>query len=198
MLDVGQGLAVVVRTQAHVLVYDAGPAFRRAATPVNSRCCRTCATGACARSTRSSSATAISITPAERTACCGGLPSLRVLAGPSVGPLPSRARRVDADNAGSGTACSSRCLHPARSARASDNDSSCVLRVHSTAGSVLLAGRRRRCRVGNPRQWPALHDSRRRAYHGSLTSSTRGSCSGTSCARAGVGRISQSLGFAAP
>jgi competence protein ComEC len=31
-------------------------------------------------------------------------------------------------------------LHPARSARASDNDSSCVLRVHSSAGSVLLAG----------------------------------------------------------
>ena len=27
MLDVGQGLAVVVRTQSHVLVYDAGPAF---------------------------------------------------------------------------------------------------------------------------------------------------------------------------
>jgi competence protein ComEC len=28
MLDVGQGLAVVVRTHAHTLVYDAGPAFR--------------------------------------------------------------------------------------------------------------------------------------------------------------------------
>jgi len=31
-------------------------------------------------------------------------------------------------------------LHPARSARASDNDSSCVLLIHSTAGSALLAG----------------------------------------------------------
>jgi competence protein ComEC len=31
-------------------------------------------------------------------------------------------------------------LHPAPSARASDNDSSCVLRIHSAAGAVLLAG----------------------------------------------------------
>lgn len=31
-------------------------------------------------------------------------------------------------------------LHPARSARVSDNDSSCVLRIDSSAGSVLLAG----------------------------------------------------------
>jgi competence protein ComEC len=31
-------------------------------------------------------------------------------------------------------------LHPAHSARASDNDSSCVLLVRSRAGSVLLAG----------------------------------------------------------
>src|SRR5699024_1291834 len=28
VLDVGQGLSVVVRTKHHVLVYDAGPAYR--------------------------------------------------------------------------------------------------------------------------------------------------------------------------
>jgi competence protein ComEC len=42
MLDVGQGLAVVVRTHAHVLVYDAGPAFPSGRDAGELLCCPIC------------------------------------------------------------------------------------------------------------------------------------------------------------
>ena len=141
MLDVGQGLAVVVRTQAHVLVYDAGPAFptgRDAGELAVLPYLRY-------RGVRRVDALVVSHGDLDHrggaNSVLAGVPVARVLAGPSVGHLVrGRARLAGAGSAGRGTACSSRCCIRRTSARASDNDSSCVLLVRSGAGSVLLAG----------------------------------------------------------
>jgi len=68
------------------------------------------------------------------------VPVTRVLAGPSVGPLARPRERCRRGQRWIWDGVQFEMLHPARSAQASDNDSSCVLRVHSSAGSVLLAG----------------------------------------------------------
>ena len=139
LLDVGQGLAVVVRTQAHVLVYDAGPAFPSG---------RDAGELAVLPYLRHSGVRELDMLVVSHgdldhrggvNSVLAALPVARILAGPSVGPL-SRAR----------TPCRRglrwtwdgvqfEMLHPA-GAGGSDNDSSCVLLVHSAAGSALLAG----------------------------------------------------------
>jgi competence protein ComEC len=102
-----------------------------------------------------------------------GMPVGRVLAGPSVGPLvPShtlcrRGQRWTWDGV------HFEILHPARAGHASDNDSSCVLLVHSAAGSVVLAGD-----VEAAAESEIVDGGLSRAtavvvpHHGSLTSST--------------------------
>ncbi len=142
MLDVGQGLAVVVRTQSHVLVYDAGPAFPIGPRcRVSSPCCRICAIAACA----SVDALVVSHGDLDHR---GGANSVlaaragRARSGGAVGraPLPRARSPCRRGQRWTWDGVQFEMLHPARSARASDNDSSCVLLVRSGAGSVLLAG----------------------------------------------------------
>ena len=141
MLDVGQGLAVVVRTHTHVLVYDAGPAFptgRDAGELAVLPYLRN-------RGVRRVDTLVVSHGDLDHrggvNSVLAGVPVAQVADG-AVGRtiVASRARHAGAASAGRGTACSSRCLHPEHFGRASDNDSSCVLLVRSGAGSVLLAG----------------------------------------------------------
>ena len=140
MLDVGQGLAVVVRTQAHVLVYDAGPAFP------TGRDAGELAVLPYLRyyGVRQVDALVISHGDLDHrggaNSILAGVPVTRVLAGPSVGPLARPRERCRRGQRWIWDGVQFEMLHPARSAQASDNDSSCVLRVHSSAGSVLLAG----------------------------------------------------------
>jgi competence protein ComEC len=140
MLDVGQGLAVVVRTQAHVLVYDAGPAF-----PAG-RDAGELAVLPYLRyyGVRRVDALVVSHGDLDHrggaNSVLGGVPVARVLAGPSVGPLAQARAPCRRGQRWIWDGVQFEMLHPARSARASDNDSSCVLRIHSGAGSVLLAG----------------------------------------------------------
>ncbi len=54
VLDVGQGLAAVVETRRHVLVFDTGPVWRGAGPRHACRCCHSCARAASAASTGSS------------------------------------------------------------------------------------------------------------------------------------------------
>ena len=119
MLDVGQGLAVVVRTQTHALVYDAGPAFptgrdagELAVLPyLRHRGVRQrrCARRQSRRSRSSGRSEQRARRLAGRTRCWQGRRS---------GRCRGRARRAGAASAGRGTACSSRSLHPARFSRA--------------------------------------------------------------------------------
>jgi len=140
MLDVGQGLAVVLRTQAHVLVYDAGPAF-----PAG-RDAGELAVLPYLRfyGVRHIDAFVVSHGDLDHrggaNSILAGVPVARVLAGPSVGPLSRPRELCRRGQRWIWDGVQFEMLHPVHSARASDNDSSCVLRVHSAAGSVLLAG----------------------------------------------------------
>jgi len=140
MLDVGQGLAVVVRTHAHVLVYDAGPAFpsgrdagELAVLPY-----------LYGYGVRHVDALVISHGDLDHrggaNSILAGVPVAHVLAGPSVGPLARPRERCRRGQQWLWDGVQFEMLHPASSARVSDNDSSCVLRIHSAAGAVLLAG----------------------------------------------------------
>lgn len=140
MLDVGQGLAVVVRTQAHVLVYDAGPAFptgRDAGELAVLPYLRY-------RGVRRVDALVVSHGDLDHrggaNSVLAGVPVARVLAGPSVRPLSRPGMPCRRGQRWIWDGVQFEMLHPARAARASDNDSSCVLRVYSSAGSLLLAG----------------------------------------------------------
>jgi competence protein ComEC len=140
MLDVGQGLAVVVRTQTHALVYDAGPAFptgrdagELAVLPYLRH-----------RGVRQLDALVVSHGDLDHrggaNTVLAGLPVARVVAGPSVESLSRPREPCRRGQRWTWDGVQFEIVHPARSARASDNDSSCVLLVRSAAGSVLLAG----------------------------------------------------------
>jgi competence protein ComEC len=96
-----------------------------------------------------------------------------VLAGPSVGRLSRPRAQCRRGQRWTWDGVQFEILHPAHSARGSDNDSSCVLRVRSAAGSVLLAGD-----VEAAAESEIVDNSLARAtvvvvpHHGSLTSST--------------------------
>ena len=140
MLDVGQGLAVVVRTQAHVLVYDAGPAFpsgRDAGELAVLPYLRY-------RGVRHVDALVVSHGDLDHrggaNSVLAAMPVARVLAGPSVGPLLRPRSPCWRGQRWTWDGVEFEMLHPVRASRASDNDSSCVLLIHSAAGTVLLAG----------------------------------------------------------
>jgi competence protein ComEC len=68
------------------------------------------------------------------------LPVARILTGPSVRPLSQASAPCGRGQRWTWDGVQFEVLHPERSAHSSDNDSSCVLLVRSSAGSALLAG----------------------------------------------------------
>jgi competence protein ComEC len=140
MLDVGQGLAVVVRTQTHALLYDAGPAFptgRDAGELAVLPYLRY-------RGVRHLDALVVSHGDLDHrggaNSVLAALPVTRILTGPSVAPLSRVSEPCRRGQRWTWDGVQFEILHPARSGNASDNDSSCVLLVRSRAGSALLAG----------------------------------------------------------
>ena len=147
VLDVGQGLAVVIETRAHALVYDAGPTFRSGSD-----------TGQVVvapylrhRGIRTLDLLAVSHDDDDHAGGVQGvlglLPVRSLVLGPS---LPWQ--RFDAVR---GNAGRSRCrrggrwewdgvtfewLHPGPTVYARDNDSSCVLRVRAGDDVALVTG----------------------------------------------------------
>lgn len=140
LLDVGQGLSVVVRTRSHVLVYDAGPSFRSgrdaaelALLPYLRH-----------RGVRRLDRVVISHGDLDHS---GGLRSLlasmpvqRLLAGPSVQPLPREATLCRSGQHWTWDGVLFEVLHPPHVAYERDNDSSCVVRVQGLGGSAVLTG----------------------------------------------------------
>ncbi|HEY5807752.1 MAG TPA: DNA internalization-related competence protein ComEC/Rec2 [Povalibacter sp.] len=141
LLDVGQGLAAVVRTRSHVLVYDAGPAFRSGRD-----------TGEVvvvpylySQGIRAVDTLMISHGDLDHR---GGMesilrsvPVVRLLTGPSVQSTPlHRATLCQAGQRWTWDGVQFEVLHPASAEYAHDNDSSCVLRIEGSGGSALLAG----------------------------------------------------------
>jgi competence protein ComEC len=147
MLDVGQGLAVVVETRHHALLYDAGPSFRSGSD-----------TGQIVvlpflrhRGVRSLDVLAVSHDDDDHAGGVASvlsmLPVRRLVLGPSlptdrfggVGPpMPvARCRRGDRWQWDGVTF---EWLHPGAETHARDNDSSCVLRVSAGGRTLLVAG----------------------------------------------------------
>ncbi|HKJ76148.1 MAG TPA: DNA internalization-related competence protein ComEC/Rec2, partial [Gammaproteobacteria bacterium] len=136
LLDVGQGLAAVVRTHRHTLLYDAGPRYRtgfdtgRAVVVPYLR-----ATGVSAVDT-----VVVSHDGMDHR---GGLPAIRaafpperLLAGGD--ERPPGAEPCRAGQAWTWDGVRFRMLHP--QAPREGNDGSCVLKVTTAAGAVLLTG----------------------------------------------------------
>ena len=138
VLDVGQGLASVVRTQSHVLVYDTGPAFRTGrdtgelvVTPYLRR-----------RGVRKIDMLMISHGHLDHqggaTSVVAALPVEAGLRGPSVvaalGDICERGAQWVWDGV------TFTVLHPSQTDAVADNDSSCVLSIRGAGGAALLTG----------------------------------------------------------
>lgn len=145
VLDVGQGLAAVVRTHSHTLVYDTGPAFpsgRSAAELALLPFLRH-------RDVRSVDVLMVSHGDQDHSGgvsdLLAALPVRAIAAGPSVAfesPVKTTCRRGQQWHWDGVTFT---VLHPAavsevRALHRSGNDSSCVLRVQGVDGSALLTG----------------------------------------------------------
>lgn len=140
MLDVGQGLALVVRTHAHTLVYDAGPAFRTGRD-----------TGELVvlpylrhQGVRVIDRLVISHGDLDHE---GGMQSLlrgmktrSILVGPSVEGMPARAARCERGQRWVWDEVVFEIVHPSSGAGGSDNDTSCVLRVIGAGRTTLVTG----------------------------------------------------------
>ncbi|HEY7905242.1 MAG TPA: DNA internalization-related competence protein ComEC/Rec2 [Casimicrobiaceae bacterium] len=152
VLDVGQGLAVLVQTHAHALLYDTGPRFNDTADAGN----RIIAPMLRATGIRSLDALVVSHQDSDHS---GGALSLlqtvpvRSLASslPEDNPIVvaqrargALARRCVAGERWNWDGVEFRILYPSEAtyleARIKANDLSCVVRVGSAAGSVLLTG----------------------------------------------------------
>ncbi|HEY2335850.1 MAG TPA: DNA internalization-related competence protein ComEC/Rec2 [Burkholderiales bacterium] len=142
-LDVGQGLAVIVRTSGHTLLFDAGPAFGpeadsggRVVVPV-------------LRAAGVPRLDAVVLSHEDRDHTGGALTVLETLeAGvlysslPPAHPLNTLApsRRCASGQQWEWDGVRFEFLHPAPGRAWKRNDASCVLRIEASGGSLLLTG----------------------------------------------------------
>ena len=147
VLDVGQGLSVVVRTANHALLYDTGPAFGPAADSGN----RIVAPYLRATGVRRLDGLVVSHDDADHTG--GALSVLQALpvawlatSLDDMDPLPlvaDDAFRCEAGQSWTWDGVRFDVLHPDRASYAlkvKDNDRSCVVKVSAAGGTVLLPG----------------------------------------------------------
>jgi competence protein ComEC len=138
MLDVGQGLAAVLRTQNHVLVYDTGPRFsdsfdtgEAAVVPyVYSQGLRHIDTLIISHADNDHRGGAESVLRA--------FPRTRVLS--SAPDLPFANDACVSGNRWRWDSVEFEILHPADTMRSRHNNNSCVLRVRTSHGTLLLPG----------------------------------------------------------
>ncbi len=142
-LDVGQGLAVVVRTASRTLLYDAGPAFGAEADSGGRVVVPLLRAAGIAR------LDAIVLSHEDADHIGGALTVLETFeAGALHSSLPAAhplnalatARRCAAGDAWEWDGVRFEFLHPAAGRAYKRNDGSCVLRVAAAGGSVLLTG----------------------------------------------------------
>lgn len=160
VLDVGQGLAAVVETRGHVLVFDTGPAWRSG--------------GAAARVSLLPYLRARGIRRIDRLVVshpdqdhAGGVAALTTALPVATGAAPCRrgdtwawdAVRFDV-------------LHPPAGAGGSDNDRSCAIRVSGAGGAALLLADPESAAEREMRAQALAADVVLLPHHGSRTSSS--------------------------
>ena len=171
VLDVGQGLAVLVETRSHRLLFDAGPAFRSGfdsgadivlpALAANGRRGLDVLIVSHADNDHAGGAAAV----------VSAFPAVTVLHGPDIAKLPGdtceRGQRWRWDGV------EFQVLHPAPDFSPRGNDSSCVLKVSAAGGSLLIAGDvERRGEAAVLEAEPGTADVVVVPHHGSATSSS--------------------------
>lgn len=174
VLDVGQGLAVVLRTHRHAMVFDTGPPFGR-----SDAAWRALLPYLRHRGLRAVDVLMVSHPDSDHAGgsatLVANLPVARVLGEP--GPRGPVAEPCVAGMRWRWDAVDFEVLHPGPGWRGSDNDRSCVLRVQAGAHVLLLPGdleaRGERHLLRRDRQ--ALRaDVLVASHHGSRSSSTAG------------------------
>jgi len=140
-LDVGQGLAVVIQTHNHVLLYDAGPVFQSGRN-----------TGDMvvlpylhAVGTKTVDVVMASHGDADHVgglaAVLSGIPVVQFIRGPSVKPVNAHDVICQQGQHWQWDEVTFTVLHPdLTQLEKSDNNQSCVLRIDAPGGSVLLMG----------------------------------------------------------
>ncbi len=138
VLDVGQGLAVVVRTHSHVLLYDTGPSFRSGGSAANS----VILPYLNSIGIRTIDQLVVSHADLDHAggvaAIIAAMPVRRILSGeplPGVRSVPCRAGQ-----SWSWDGIDFSVLHPPLGSRAEGNNRSCVLLLGAGEHRVLLSG----------------------------------------------------------
>jgi competence protein ComEC len=176
LLDVGQGLAAVVQTREHVLVYDAGPTFRSGGDAAAS----VIAPYLAHRGVGRLDMLVISHDDNDHS---GGAETLlrrfavrRLVSSGAVTGLPQQPEVCVAGGAWQWDGVSFEWLHPGGKLLKKDNDRSCVLLVRTSNHSILLTGdiESRAERQMLARVTPRQVDLVVAPHHGSKTSSSAG------------------------
>jgi competence protein ComEC len=137
VLDVGQGLATVVQTQGHVLVFDTGPRWRSGSAAARVSLLPWLR----AQGIRRIDRLVLSHDDIDHTGGAGVLrdsfPIADLIVGPGVksGASSTPCRRGDGWH---WDGVEFQVLHPVGKTLGSDNDNSCVLRITGVGGSALL------------------------------------------------------------
>jgi competence protein ComEC len=171
VLDVGQGLAVIVETRAHRLLFDAGPSFRSGfdsgadlvlpALRANGRRGLDLLIVSHADNDHAGGAAAVA----------AAFPFARILRGPDVAAPPGET--CARGQAWQWDGVDFRILHPSADFAPRGNDSSCVLKITAAGGSLLIAGDvERRGEAAVLEAKPGLVDVVVVPHHGSTTSSS--------------------------
>ncbi|MET0534525.1 MAG: DNA internalization-related competence protein ComEC/Rec2, partial [Steroidobacter sp.] len=140
VLDVGQGLAAVVRTHSHVLLYDTGPAFQ------SSRSAAELAVLPFFRHKGVRELDMLLISHGDQDhsggtrAVLDAMPVRQFIVGPSVSDASREHQRCERGQQWSWDGVTFTVLHPQSSSEHSANDSSCVLLIRGRDGSALLTG----------------------------------------------------------
>ena len=177
MFDVGQGMAVAVRTANHTLVYDGGPKYSPefdAGTGIVAPYLKELAIERIDR-------LVVSNGDADHSGGVAGLlaqiPAVSIVSGEPGRLLAHSSSRCRAGDKWRWDGVDFSLLHPdEESARWRGNDASCVLRIESAAGSLLITGD-----IESPAERRLIDCCRERLradivtvpHHGSATSSTR-------------------------
>jgi competence protein ComEC len=137
VLDVGQGLAAIVQTRAHVLVFDTGPRWRSGLTAAHVTLLPWLRAAGIRRIDRMLISHADMDHAGGATVLQDAFPIREIMAGPGVtqAGVASVCRRGDHWN---WEGIEFRVLHPGPDAMQSDNDNSCALLVSGRGGTALL------------------------------------------------------------